>query len=165
MAKKKIEIERLDFEGLEYYDEKLKEWVKKQPASEGVTWGKIKSNTPYFLRNIQGGEGEILIDKNWFTDNIAKCTSTEGYYKGYEFYLNDNFKKLKDFVRKELDIQADSKYLHYSICDSIPSGVGTNCIFLDLKDYNNTIYYNPALLNNLKYEDNYIVLKIIFALD
>lgn len=32
------EIERLDFEGLEYYDGKLKEWVK---GNGGVSWGKI----------------------------------------------------------------------------------------------------------------------------
>lgn len=141
MATKKIqtlsagkEIEHLDFEGLEYYDSKLKKWVEDKG---GVSWGKIsnKPETPTVIRLNQTISDPYQMLSGEFGKDGDPATNVVSWIRANSHRYVGNYDEEQGMVLRQLDDNNSELYADGSDASEDIKGTNGGDVFMKMPDF------------------------------
>lgn len=132
--KKNKEIEHLDFEGLEYYDEKLKKWVEENGG--GVSWGRIKSKPdPTIIRLNQAISNPSSMLSGEFGKDGTPKTNVISWIRANSHRYVGNYDAEQGMVLRQLDDNNSELYADGSDASQDIQGLNGGDVFMKMPDF------------------------------
>lgn len=134
MANENNKIERLDFEGLKYYDGRLKEWVKK---NGGVTWGKLstKPDTPTIIRLNQTISDPYQMLSGEFGKDGTPDSNVISWIRANSHRYVGNYDAENGMVLRQLDDNNSELYADGSDASEDIKGTNGGDVFMKMPDF------------------------------